>query len=588
MKAYISDLIEQAVRDIAPEKAEEVLASGVFDVSYPKPGFGDYATNAAMVLFKKFNSAPAGSAMEFATALGAKMKELDHQNTFSKIESAGGFINFTLAEEYLAKRLTDVLTEAENFGKTDGGAGQTTIVEYFQNNIAKPPHVGHLRSAVIGDSLVRILKFAGYKTITDTHVGDWGVQFGILLFAYKEFIKAGGSREQLEHDPITELNKLYVDMSAQIDARPELRDLGKAEFTKLESGDAENKELWEWFVKVSQEDFDRYRELLQIAEFDHNLGESFYEDKMPAVLKDLEDKGLVTVGETGEKYVDLEAHGLGRCILVKSDGGTTYHLRDFATYIYRKNTFDFYRNLYIVDVRQSHHFRQLFRVLEMAGYPAETDSAHLEFGFMSLPEGAISTRKGTVISLENLINEAEKRALEIIQEKNPELKDKEKVSKQVALAAIKYFDLSHNRATEIIFTWEKALSFEGNTGPYLQYTHARIHGIFRKAKADGMVELKQSPSYMGGYFLSEELTVMRKLQQFPEIIENAANQYLPNIICNYLFELAQNFNSFYQEIPVLKEEDELKRLFRLMLIKATAQVLQNGLNLLGIEAPQEM
>ncbi len=586
MKAYISDLIKQSVQAISPDEATAVLGSGVFDVAYPKAGFGDYATNAAMVLFKKFNQAPGKNPAEFAEVLASKISELDHQNTFVKIESAGGFINFTLSEQFLLKRLQDVLQQAENFGRSEIGAGRTMIVEYFQNNIAKPPHVGHLRSAVIGDSLVRILKFANYKTITDTHIGDWGVQFGILLHAYKEFIKSGGDKSQIEKDPVIELNKLYVDMSAQIDAQPELRDLGKAEFQKLESGDQENKELWDWFVKASLDDFDHYRQLLGITAFDHNLGESFYEDKMSAVLKDFEDKGLITVGETGEKYVDLEEQGLGRCILVKSDGATTYHLRDFATYIYRKNTFDFYRNLYIVDVRQSHHFRQLFRVLEMAGYPAETDSAHLEFGFMSLPEGAISTRKGTTVSLDNLISEANKRALEIIQEKNPDLADKEKIASEVALAAIKYFDLSHNRSTEIIFTWEKALSFEGNTGPYLQYTHARIHGIFRKMGQS--LESHQSSREFTGELAPQEILVLRKIQLFQEIVESTSEQYLPNVLCNYLFELAQTFNAFYQEIPILKEDDEAKRAMRLNLIKATAQVLKNGLGLLGIEAPEEM
>lgn len=586
MKAYISDLLRQSVQAISPQEAEAVLGSGVFDVSYPKPGFGDYASNAAMVLFKKFNTAPSENPVEFAKALASQLQALDSQSSFSKIEAVGGFINFTLSEKFLIKKLENVLAEAENFGKSEAGAGRTMIVEYFQNNIAKPPHVGHLRSAVIGDSLVRILQFAGYKTITDTHIGDWGVQFGILLFAYKDFIKAGGSTEQIEKDPVIELNKLYVDMSAQIDAKPELRDLGKAEFQKLESGDAENKELWQWFVKVSLDDFEHYRKLLGIIAFDHNLGESFYEDKMAAVMDLLESKGLVTVGETGEKYVDLEEQGLGRCILIKSDSATTYHLRDFATYIYRKQEFDFYRNLYIVDVRQSHHFRQLFKVLEMAGFPTETDSAHLDFGFMSLPEGAISTRKGTTISLENLISEAEKRALEIIEEKNPSLVSKEIVAKQVALAAIKYFDLSHNRSTEIVFTWEKALSFEGNTGPYIQYTHARIHGIFRKM-GQGFSEEIPMPE-ITSELVDEEIQVLRKIQQFTEIIESASEQYLPNIICTYLFELAQVFNSFYQEIPILKEEDEQKKNMRLNLIKSTAQVLKNGLTLLGIEAPEEM
>ncbi len=576
MKAYISELISEAIKQISPDEAAAVIGSGNFDVSYPKSEFGDYATNAAMMLFKKFNVAPAGNPMEFAKKLADTTKQLDHKNTFSKVESAGGFINFTLSENYLVNRLKEVLKQADYYGRSDFGENRKVIVEYFQNNIAKPPHVGHLRSAVIGDSLVRILKFLNFDVLTDTHVGDWGTQFGILLYAYKTL----GKREIIEKDPIQELNKLYVEISASIEENPELREKGKEEFAKLESGDSENRELWEWFVKVSLEDFDRYRGLLNLKAFDHNLGESFYEDQMPEVLKLLEDKGLITVGETGEKYVDLESQGLGRCILVKSDGATTYHLRDFATYIYRKHEFNFYRNLYIVDVRQSHHFRQLFRVLELAGFPAETDSAHLDFGFMSLPEGAISTRKGNTISLENLISEAEKRAIAIIEEKNPELENKEKVSKQVALAAIKYFDLSHNRKTEIIFEWDKALSFEGNTGPYLQYTHARIHGIMRKVEVS--IELSNTE------LNEQERTVLAKLNYFPEILEQIPGEYLPNLLCNYLFELSQSFNAFYENNPVTQEEDKSKQALRVSLVAATAQVLKTGLNLLGIEAPERM
>jgi arginyl-tRNA synthetase len=274
--------------------------------------------------------------------------------------------------------------------------------------------------------------------------------------------------------------------------------------------------------------------------------------------------------------------------LVKSDGATTYHLRDLATYVFRKGQFDFYKNIYVVDNRQAHHFRQLFKVLELMGYPAGTDSVHVDLGFMSLPEGPISTRKGNIISLQNLVDEAEKRAHQIIEEKNPSLANKSAVAKMVALAAIKYFDLSHNRKTEFTFTWDKALSFEGNTGPYLQYTHARINGILRKSRQQGTGSRVQAlhPSPLTLHPL--ELSVLRKLYQFPPILEQAAQDYLPNLLCNYLFELSQTFNSFYQEIPVIQEQDEELKSFRLHLITATAQVIKNGLYLLGIEAPEEM
>lgn len=573
MHKYIHALFSDILGPMFTSGKLSVLPS--VEISTPDLAFGDYATNVALKLAKPLNQAPQVVAEQLVTEL----RSLDTKSHFSEIKAVNGFINFTVSQKYLLENVSKILEQGQLYGSSITGSGQKIIVEYFQNNVAKPSHVGHLRSAVIGDSLLRILRSQGYSAISDTHIGDWGTQFGILLHAFKTM----GDRSVVEKDPINELTKLYVEMSAKIDEDPQQRELGKLEFKKLEDGDPENRELWEWFVKVSMIDFERYKESLQLLPFDHNLGESFYEDKMAAVLDDLRKKDLVETGETGELYVDLEPYSLGRCILVKSDGATTYHLRDFATYIYRKKEFDFYRNIYVVDNRQSHHFNQLFKVLELAGYPAYQDSRHVDFGFMSLPEGAISTRKGNIVSLKNLIDEATIRALAIIEEKNPALENKQSVAEQVGLASIKYFDLSHNRKTEIIFSWEQALSFEGNTGPYLQYAHARIHGILRKA---GQVN---SVDKVGEIVPTEfEVTVQRKLLKFEEILQQVTEEYTPNLLCNYLFELAQNFNTFYQTIPVLQEDNVELRSFRLNLIKATAQVLNNGLYLLGIAAPEEM
>jgi len=545
------------------------------EISVPEPQFGDFSTNLAMRLAKVMGQNPKTIAENLAT----RIKSMDTENYFEAIEPMGGFVNFKLSRNYLLKNLQNILEQGDLYGCSVAGEGKTVLVEYFQNNVAKPPHVGHLRSAVVGDSLLRIFRSQGYKAISDTHIGDWGVQFGILIYAYKTM----GDKAAIEKDPINELNKLYVAMSAKIDADESLREKGKEEFVKLEKGDTENRELWQWFVRVSVEDFESYRKLLGILPFDHNLGESFYEDKMPAVLGEFKAKNLVVTGESGEQYVDLEQYGLGRCILVKSDGGTTYHLRDFATYIYRKQEFNFFKNIYVVDNRQSHHFRQLFKVLELAGYPTLDDSQHVDLGFMSLPEGPISTRKGTIISLQNLLDEATARALKIIEEKNSDLENKSAIAREVALAAIKYFDLSHNRKTEFVFTWDKALSFEGNTGPYLQYTHARINGILRKADQQVSMSAGQSEGIN-----QHETAILRKFIQFSDVIAQVTQDYLPNSLCNYLFELSQTFNSFYQEVPVLQEKDEQLKSFRINLITATAQVIRNGLYLLGIEAPEEM
>lgn len=591
-KKYLYRLLSEVAGNLYIEGKTAVMPSA--EISVPEPQFGDFSTNLAM----RFAKIMAQNPKDIAQNLATRLKSMDSEEYFEAIEPMGGFVNFKLSQKYLLKNLHNILEQGDLYGCSIAGEGKTIVVEYFQNNVAKPPHVGHLRSAVIGDCLLRIFKSQGYKAISDTHIGDWGVQFGILIYAYKTM----GDKAVIEKDPINELNKLYVEMSAKIEADPSLREKGKEEFIKLEKGDTENRELWQWFVRSSLEDFEKYRQLLEVMPFDHNLGESFYEDKMPAVLEELRSKKLISTGETGEQYVDLEIYGLGRCILVKSDGGTTYHLRDLATYIYRKQQFNFIKNIYVVDNRQTHHFNQLFKVLELAGYPTADDSQHVDLGFMSLPEGAISTRKGTTISLQNLIDEANKRALKIINDKNSELANKESIAKLVALAAIKYFDLSHNRKSEIVFTWDKALSFEGNTGPYLQYTHARIYGILRKANQSGVIPTEVEGSlnskekgFLGADALARndilsgyESAILRKLVQFPQIIEQVTQDYFPNNLCNYLFELSQAFNSFYQEVSVLQEADEKLKAFRLNLITATAQVISNGLYLLGIEAPEEM
>ncbi|MFA5991554.1 MAG: arginine--tRNA ligase [Candidatus Doudnabacteria bacterium] len=577
-KNWISHLLASALSDL---KLTSYLDS--LDIKVPDLSFGDYSSNAALILAKKLKENPKVIAEKIIQQI---QQNADYKDLVT-MQEVGGFINFTLTPQFLLANLNRILDQGDLFGCSVIGGGKTVVVEYFQNNVAKPPHVGHLRSAVIGDCLLRVFRSQGFKAVSDTHIGDWGTQFGILLFAYKEFLKAGGDKKQIEADPINELNKLYVGMSAKIETDPGLRDLGKEEFAKLEKGDTENRELWQWFVRVSLEDFENYRKILDILPFDHNLGESFYEDKMPAILADLKQKGLL-VESQGAQVVNLEPQKMGFAVLVKSDGATTYLTRDVATIKYRIEDMKLEKMLYVVDNRQSHHFNQLFEIAKQANYVSDPNVAELvDFGFMSLPEGAISTRKGTTISLKNLIEEASSRALQIIEEKNPALENKQTIAAQVALAAIKYFDLSHNRKTEIVFTWDKALSFEGNTGPYLQYTHARIHGILRKV-ASGKVSAPSELIQKSLQLTPHESAVLRKLQVYPEVVAQVAKDYLPNSLCNYLFELSQTFNSFYQEVPVSQEQNLMIRDFRLKLITATAQVIRNGLYLLGIEAPEEM
>lgn len=594
MKEQIRQYIQKAI-----EKLYSAHTDIEFAVDYAPPDINaDFASNVAMVLGKKLEKNP----MEVAAALAAAIPDLivdpgsdsrppagraglRGNDKFIMTIAAPGFLNFKFSSENLLRNLQDIIKRLDSYGSADLGQGKLAIVEYFQLNVAKPPHVGHLRSAVIGDSLKRILKFIGYKTVSDTHIGDWGTQLGIFIYALKQ---QPVDMRGLIIKNINTSAQVYADFSRQIEADPSLKGPGKQEFVQLEKGDdEENRKYWRQIVEIANEELEKQVRNLKLLPFDHkDLGESFYEDKMPAILKHLEQKGLLKTGKTGEKYVDLEQHGLGRLICIKSDGGTTYELRDLATLAYRydelakKERAELAWNLYVVDSRQSHDFKQVFKTMKLLGYDV-SKSRHVDFGFMSLPEGTISTRKGNVISLEALLSEAKERALGIIKKKNPDLKNKQKVAEMVGLAAIKYGDLTHNRRSDIIFEWDKALSFEGNTGPYLQYTHARLRSILRKS--DGKTGLAEKVE------ISEaERKVLVKLLYFPDIVQGTAKEFMPNILANYLYELSGEVNNFYEKLPVLQEKDEKTKLFRIALVEASVAVLKKGLYLLGIEAPEEM
>ncbi|MEZ4180011.1 MAG: arginine--tRNA ligase [Candidatus Doudnabacteria bacterium] len=578
MKLYIKELIKQSIEQLWPEQASEVLGVSEFDVSVPDMDRGDFSSNVAMVLFKKFNVAPASNPAEFAQMLVGQITKLDHGDTFAEVSAVGGFINFIFSDKFLNRTLNQVLDQKNIYGQSEIGENKKILLEYFQPNVAKPLHLGHLRTAIIGDALFRVLKFAGFDVASDTHLGDWGTQFGLLLLAYKKW----GDAEIIAKDPIAELNKLYIQINAEIESNPELREQGKQEFVKLEQGDEENRELWKKFRDWSWQEYNVIYDDLGVRRSDHDWPESFYIDKMPDVIKNLEAKGLLRESQ-GAQIVDLEEYNLGIAIVVKSDGGTTYLLRDLATYIYRQAQ-GYEQQLYVVDNRQAHTLAQTFKILELLGVITSPEQAiHIAFGYLSLPEGAMSTRKGTVISANDLIAKAQGQALEIIEQKNPDLQNKPEVAKQVMQAAVKYFDLSHNYKSDIVFEWDKALTFDGNTGPYLQYTHARINGILRKVdkpvSAEMIEDVLIEPSAKN---------VLRKLTQFSGIIEQVAQNYSPNLLASYLFELSQQFNSFYEAVPIAKETNQAKQDFYLQIIAATAQVLSNGLELLGIKAPEQM
>lgn len=562
-------------------------AGTVFSVSATeKPEYGDYSTNIALILEKKEGRNP----KETAEEIKKKLLGNPIAKRLEKIEIAGpGFLNFYISKESLIGGLREVLKKQKKWGDRPVGIGKKIIVEYFQLNVGKPSHVGHLRSAVIGDALKRILKTQGYKTISDTHIGDWGTQFGILIQAFKrneisltKQLPRTSKSYAITADPtIKLLERLYVEENERIEKEPILREKAKEEFAKLENGDSENRVIWEWLKVGTENEIQRIINRFDLLQFEEERGESEYNDMMPLIVKEALEKGIA-INKDGAIIVDLISYNLDEAILIKTDGASTYLLRDLATIKYRKKEWDFYKNLYVVDVRQEHHFKQVFKVAELLGFEGVGESDHISYGFMSLPEGTISTRKGTVISLDAVLDESEKRALQIIEEKNPELENKEEIAKQVGLGALKYFDLSHNRHSDIVFKWDEALSFAGNSGPYLQYTYARLKSILRKleGKSGFMVEDVELDQV--------EKNLIASVLCFPEVIEDALNDFMPNILANYLNQLAQLANNFYHSHPVTQENNVSKKMFRVNLINGVALTLSKGLSLLGISSPEKM
>ena len=567
-------IIEQIVREALPKSFKGSVQISAPDVLE----HGHYATNIAFDLGKDLKKNP----REIAEDLIQKIKKSKNQKSedvFEKVEVAGGgFINFWLSDEALFKQLGKVLARPDRWGRSTTGKGKKVRIEYFQPNAAKVPHVGHLRSAVIGDALKRVFLSQGYKVVSDTHIGDWGTQFGILLSAWKSISKK--EQDKIKKDPVQGLNDLYVSWNKKIEDDPDLRDKGKEEFAKLEQGDKENRKLWEWMVEVSMKEFEEIMGRLTLLSFEEHRGESVYEDVMPPLVARALKEG-VAIEKDGAVIVDLEDEELGDAVLQKSDGASTYLLRDLATLQYcEKKKLE--KNLYVVDVRQSHHFKQVFEVGKRLGISIAERSYHVVFGFLSLPQGAMSTRKGNVLGLLDVLDDVEARAGEVIEEKNPDLKKKRQVAQAVGVGALKYFDLSHHPKSNIIFDKEKSLSFEGGTGPYLQYAYARLRSILRRSK-------KKELRIKKNIEISEvERLLLVETLRFPEVVEDVLGTLAPNGLATYLHGFAQRVSEFYHAVPVLKEEDDEKRGFRLALVEAVAVTLKEGLDLLGIEAPEEM
>ena len=494
---------------------------------------------------------------------------------FEKVVATGPYVNFFLDKDAISHRvLTDVIAKKDQYGQLNIGQGRNVTIDMSSPNIAKPFSVGHLRSTVIGDALANIHGKLGFNPIRINHLGDWGKQFGMLIVAYKLW----GDKTAVEADPISELLKLYVRINAEAEEKPELDEEARQWFKKLEDGDQEALELWQWFRDESLVEFNRIYEKLDVH-FDSFNGEAFYNDKMDEGIQILEEKGLLQESK-GAQIVDLESYNLPPALIRKTDGATLYITRDMATAMYRKRTYDFVKSIYVVGQEQINHFKQLKAVLKEMGFDWSDDMTHITFGLVTKDKKKLSTRKGNIILLEPTLDEAILRALSQIEAKNPNLENKEEVAHAVGVGAVKFFDLKTDRDNGYDFDLEAMVSFEGETGPYVQYAYARIQSILRKANF--------VPSTENNYKLAdaESWEIIKHIQNFSTVVERAGDKFDPSLIAKYAINLAQAFNKYYAHTRILDESPE--RDSRLALAYATGVVLKEALRLLGVKAPEKM
>lgn len=552
----LAKVIDSLDQDAILNLLEQPKSSDLGDIAFP-----------AFSLAKVERKAP--------QAIAADIAEKIDQSAFEKVVATGPYVNFFLDKSKISDQVIKSVIEAgADYGQQDEGHGQNITIDLSSPNIAKPFSVGHLRSTVIGDALSNIFRKMGYNTIKINHLGDWGKQFGLLMVAYKKW----GSKEAVEANPIDELLKLYVRINAEIENDPALDEEGRKWFKKLEDGDPEATELWKWFRDESLVEFNRIYKLLGV-EFDSLNGEAFYNDKMDEGVQILEDKGLLKESK-GASIVELDDVNLPPAMIKKSDGATLYITRDIATAMYRARTYNFVKNIYAVGQEQSNHFRQLKAVLKKMGFDWSDDMVHVDFGLVTKNRQKLSTRKGNIILLEPTLQEAISRAKAQIEEKNPELENKEEVAHAVGVGAVKFYDLKTDRRNGYDFDLEAMVSFEGETGPYVQYAYARIQSILRKANF--------TPSTDETYNLSdpESWEIIKLLQDFSRVVKRAAENYDPSLIAKYAINLAQAFNKYYAHTRILDESPE--RESRLALSYSTAVVLKEALRLLGVDAPEKM
>lgn len=548
----------------APLSADEI--AGLLELP-PDSAMGDYAFP-CFKLARSLRKAPPMIAAELVKVINADF--------LSRVEAVGGYLNFFIDKAlYASSVIGAVLEQGEKYGSSDMGAGKTICIDYSSINIAKRFHIGHLSTTALGNALYKIYSFLGYKCVGINHLGDWGTQFGKMIAAYKHW----GSREMVEQGGVQALSDLYVKFHAEAEKDPSLEDEGRAWFKKIETGDEEAISIWQWFKDLTLKDANRVYDMLGVK-FDSYAGEAFYMDKMGPVIEELREKKLLKESD-GAYVVDLEEYGMPPCLIIKSDGATLYTTRDLAAAFYRKKTYDFTKCLYVVAYQQSLHFRQLFKVIEMMGHEWAKDMEHVEFGMVSYEGQALSTRHGHVIYLEDLLNRSIEKARAIIDEKSPNLEDKDGVARKVGIGAVVFFALSAGRIKDIDFWWDRALNFEGETGPYVQYTYARCCSVLGKAPAN-LPDADYSTLDD-----AEAQDIVRLLEQFPKLVKEAAQRNEPSIITRYTVDLAQAYNKFYYEHRILDCEPATSAA-RIAITKAVRDVIGTGLTLIGVEPTEKM
>jgi len=534
----------------------------------PQENMGDFSFP-CFQLAKTLRKNPA----QIATELKEKLELED----FTEIKSVGPYINFFLdRKKFENEVINTVLEKKENFGRSDMGKDKTVVIDFSSVNIAKPFHIGHIRSTVIGDALRNIHEFLGYNTVASNYIGDYGTQFGTMIAAYKLW----GDDDKLNANPIQELLNLYVRYNTEASENEEMMDAAREEFKNLEEGEEEATRLWSWFKDISFKEFDRVYKLLDI-EFDNYKGESYSSKYIPEILEELKEKNLL-VESDGAQIIDLSAYDMPPSIVIKSNGSSAYITRDIATAIVRKKEYNFDENLYVVATQQNLHFKQLWKILELMGYDLYKGCKHIPFGMVSLKDQTLSTRKGQVVFLEDVLNKAIDKTREIMENREDTVDNIDEVSRIVGIGAVKFQELYNNRIKDYVFDWNEVLNFDGETGPYVQYTYARAKSVLRKA---GIEEIK--PLDIEKITSDEEFILVKKLAEFEDVVVRAKEKYEPSLITRHLTEIAKSFNKFYNSSKIMVEDEKLKE-ERLALAYVTSIVIKIALGLLGISTVEKM